>query len=194
MSTSSSASFPMEFTAASGDHVIILDWPSVLHGINFPLDGTGCLRLLPPCDGIEESMVLVALPESAGSVNVKDELWFELAFAGGANTTLMALVIVFRPRNAVLKGVRPEGVGLFASLDLAAPPVRDTIAKLAAQSSVLLLVVHPRTGELLLEIRHAHVELRERMRKALAGSVGARAMSRAETSRAHAELSDMLSS
>ena len=59
----------------------------------------------------------------------------------------------------------------------------------ASRSVVLILVVHPRSGELLLELRLAHVELRESLRRVLADSVGVRAMDRAETLRVYADFS-----
>lgn len=191
MPTSSSASSPLEFTVASGIHVCIPEWRSVLDGINFSPDGVGGLLLLP-LPGMEEQIVLFALPEKAGPVSRPEELWLDLAVVGRANTMSVALVIGYGRHDAVPKG--PPGHGLFTLLDLGIPAIRSSIGKLAEQSSVLVLVVHPRTGELLFEVRHAHVELREGLRTALARSIGVRAMLRAQTLRAHADLSRRLSS
>jgi hypothetical protein len=173
---------PASFVGISGMRVFIAAdaWLQTLDNLHLSLDGGGGLAMLPLGDtGLRETALVFAPPVNA-LAPLSESFRFELAFARGKNTMLLGLAA---------PSATPDGeVVLFTYLDLGKPVARDCVAEFASQPCIHLLVVHPRTGALLGDIKMHSPDMLGGIREVLAATADVREMDLSERLRAYADL------
>ena len=173
-----------ELVSISGMRVFICAdvWLQTLDDLDFSLDGGGDFAILPLADaGLREMALVFAHPVNALAPLSEPPFSLELAFARGENTVLMGLA-----------APSPGGAVAFASVDLGNPVVRDCLAEFASQPCIHLLLVHPRTGALLGDIKLHSPEMLGHIREVLGATADVREMDLSERLLADAELYDTL--
>jgi hypothetical protein len=175
-----------EFVSISGMRVFVAAdaWLQTLDNLHLSLDGGGGLAMLPLADtGLRETALVFAPPVNA-LAPLSESFRLELAFARGKNTMLLGL--------AAPSPTPDGGAVAFTSVDLGNPVVRDCVAEFASQPCIHLLLVHPRTGALLGDIKLHSPEMLGHIREVLGATADVREMDLSERLLADAELYDTL--
>ena len=174
-----------EFRTLSGIPVYVPSdtWTETLDNLGFPLDGDGAIALLPMTEmGLHEMVVLFAPPSNA-HVMLSEPMRVELAFARGDDTLLMALGIPSRT---------PAGESLlFTALDLGKAGNREALSIFAGAERVHVIVLDPKTGAILGDIRLRATDMLAHLQMVLDDSEDVRELDLTEGVLAYAQLFEL---